>query len=157
MRMFLKCLLICVLLALSALTSAQTQLVPVAQTNTLQLEARAKHITSELRCLVCQNQTIADSNAELAQDLRREVRTLLGLGRSDAEVVDYMTARYGDFVRYRPPVKPSTWLLWGAPALLVVGGFLTLAWVLRRRSRLSEEQFERDEFDESAGAQELPR
>jgi cytochrome c-type biogenesis protein CcmH len=129
----------------------------VAQTNTLQLEARAKHITSELRCLVCQNQTIADSNAELAQDLRREVRTQLGLGRSDAEVVDYMTARYGDFVRYRPPVKPSTWLLWGAPALLVVGGFLTLAWVLRRRSRLSEEQFERDEFDESAGAQELPR
>jgi cytochrome c-type biogenesis protein CcmH len=123
----------------------------------LNLETRAKHITTELRCLVCQNQTIADSNSELAQDLRREVRTLLGQGRSDVEVVDYMTARYGDFVRYRPPVKPSTWLLWGAPALLVVGGFLTLAWVLRRRSRLSDERFEMDEFDDSANAQELRR
>jgi cytochrome c-type biogenesis protein CcmH len=119
----------------------------------IDLETRAKHITSELRCLVCQNQTIADSNAELAQDLRREVRKLLDQGRSDVEVVDYMTARYGDFVRYRPPVKPSTWLLWGAPGLLLVGGFLTLAWVLRRRARLSDERFEMDEFDESNGAE----
>jgi cytochrome c-type biogenesis protein CcmH len=157
MRAIIKRYFSSTLLALCTLAVVSTQPVSSAEATT-QLEARAKLITSELRCLVCQNQTIADSNAELAQDLRREVRMLLGQGRTDQEVVDYMTARYGDFVRYRPPVKPSTWLLWGAPALLVVGGFLTLTWVLRRRARLSDEQFEIDEFDESTSPeQEQPR
>src|SRR5450631_499223 len=86
------------------------------------LEARMTRITSELRCLVCQNQTIADSNAELAADLRRETRELLKQGKSDAEVVDYMTARYGDFVLYRPPLRATTLLLWFGPALMLAGG-----------------------------------
>src|SRR3954454_12069616 len=87
------------------------------------LEARMVRITSELRCLVCQNQTIADSNASLAVDLRREARALIKQGKSDAEVVDYMTARYGDFVLYRPPMRATTVLLWFGPALLLgIGG-----------------------------------
>ena len=83
------------------------------------LEARMVRIASELRCLVCQNQTIADSHADLAVDLRRQVRELLKQGRSDREIVDYMTARYGDFVLYRPPFKPTTVLLWLGPALML--------------------------------------
>src|SRR3954451_19445874 len=87
------------------------------------LEARMVRITSELRCLVCQNQTIADSNASLAVDLRRETREMLKQGKSDAEVVDYMTARYGDFVLYRPPLRATTVLLWFGPMLLLgIGG-----------------------------------
>jgi len=94
-------------------------------------------LTSELRCLVCQNQTIADSNAGLAVDLRREARELIAQGRSDAEIVDYMTARYGDFVLYRPPLKGTTAMLWfGGAAVLVI--------VLRRRTRMSAEAFEPD-------------
>ena len=75
------------------------------------MEARMRAITSELRCLVCQNQTIADSHSGLAEDLRREVRTLLERGASDDEIRSYMTQRYGNFVLYRPPLEPSTWLL----------------------------------------------
>jgi cytochrome c-type biogenesis protein CcmH len=111
------------------------------------LEARMLRITSELRCLVCQNQTIADSHADLAEDLREEVRVLLRQGKSDEQVVSYMTDRYGDFVLYRPPVKPTTWLLWFGPAVLLVGGVLALIVVLRRRERLSDAAFEPDEFD----------
>jgi cytochrome c-type biogenesis protein CcmH len=109
------------------------------------LEARMVRITSELRCLVCQNQTIADSNASLAVDLRREARELIKQGKSDAEVVDYMTARYGDFVLYRPPLKATTWLLWFGPALFLVGGAAVLIAVLRRRSRMSADAFEADD------------
>src|SRR5450631_2964197 len=100
------------------------------------LEARMVRITSELRCLVCQNQTIADSNAALAVDLRREARALITQGKSDDEVVAYMTARYGDFVLYRPPLRATTVLLWFGPALMLVGGAVVLVVVLRRRSRL---------------------
>ena len=115
------------------------------------LEARVLRISAELRCLVCQNQTIADSNADLANDLRRQVREMLGKGASDREVIDYMTARYGDFVLYRPPVKSTTLLLWAGPAVLLVGGLAVLALVLRRRSRLPDSAFERDE-DPSTGS-----
>jgi cytochrome c-type biogenesis protein CcmH len=111
------------------------------------LEARLQRITSELRCLVCQNQTIADSHAGLAEDLRRQVREMLARGATDQEIVDYMTARYGDFVLYRPPVKPATWLLWFGPPLLLAGGLVVLVMVLRRRSRLAPELFEADEED----------
>ena len=100
------------------------------------------HIASELRCLVCQNQTIADSHAGLAVDLRNQVREMLQRGQSEQEITDYMTARYGDFVLYRPPLKPSTWLLWIGPAVMVLGGLLTLVWVLIRRSRLPAEAFD---------------
>jgi len=111
------------------------------------LEARMLSITSELRCLVCQNQTIADSHAELADDLRRQVREMLVRGDTDQQIIDYMTARYGDFVLYRPPVKATTWLLWFGPGLLLVGGLAALALVLRQRSRMSPDRFEPDELD----------
>ena len=108
------------------------------------LEARVHRIAVELRCLVCQNQTIADSNAGLAVDLRNQVRDMLRQGRSEKEVLDYMTARYGDFVLYRPPVKETTVLLWAGPALLLGGGLLTLVLVLRRRARAGDDAFEAD-------------
>ena len=112
------------------------------------LEARMLQIASELRCLVCQNQTIADSHADLAVDLRREVREQLKHGKSDREIIDYMTARYGDFVLYRPPFKATTVLLWLGPALMLVLGAIVLVGVLRRRNRMSADAFEPDQDDE---------
>jgi len=101
------------------------------------LDARLKKLETELRCLVCQNQTLADSNADLAEDLRREVRELAVSGKRDDEIRDYLVARYGDFVLYNPPVKPTTWLLWFGPFALAVGG-AGLWWViLRRRARMA--------------------
>lgn len=97
-------------------------------------QARYQHLVNELRCLVCQNQSIAESNAPLAQDLREQVRRQLAQGRSDAEIRAYLTARYGDFVLYRPPFKPSTWLLWAGPfALLLVALAFALQRVRRHR------------------------
>ncbi|MFO1297072.1 MAG: cytochrome c-type biogenesis protein [Rubrivivax sp.] len=109
-----------------------------------ELEARVLKLTAELRCLVCQNQTIADSHADLAVDLRNQVREMLRQGKSDADVLAYMTARYGDFVLYRPPLKESTALLWLGPGLLVAGGFVALVLVLRRRARAGDDAFEPD-------------
>ena len=97
------------------------------------LERRVLALSSELRCLVCQNQTIADSNAGLAVDLRNQVREKMQQGMSDGEIIDFMTARYGDFVRYRPPFKASTLLLWLGPLLLLLAGFATLFFKLSRR------------------------
>lgn len=108
------------------------------------LEARVQAISAELRCLVCQNQTIADSNADLAVDLRRQVREMLASGKSEREVIEFMTARYGDFVLYRPPLKASTALLWAGPGLLLAGAGLALAIALRRRARLADAAFEAD-------------
>ena len=89
------------------------------------IEARLKAMSSELRCLVCQNTTLADSTAPLAEDLRKEIREQLRAGKSDQEVIDYLVARYGDFVRYRPPVNNETALLWFGPfVLLIIGGFV---------------------------------
>ncbi|MFM2065574.1 MAG: hypothetical protein RLZZ584_483 [Pseudomonadota bacterium] len=116
-----------------------------------QLEARMLRITTELRCLVCQNQTIADSHAPLALDLRQQVRELIDQGKTDAEIIAYMTDRYGDFVLYRPPFKATTALLWVGPGVLLVGGLAILILVLRRRSRLSADRFE-PEPDEEDGA-----
>ena len=99
------------------------------------LEARLKTLSEELRCLVCQNQTLADSSAPLAEDLRREVRELAMQGKSDAEIKQYLVARYGDFVLYKPPVKPTTWLLWFGPFAFLLGGALIWFVVLRRRGR----------------------
>ncbi len=108
-------------------------------------EARLMALAAELRCLVCQNQTIADSNAGLAQDLRKQIREMMDQGKTDAEIRDYMTQRYGDFVLYRPPLKPSTALLWVGPGLLLAGALGGLALVLRRRQRLGAEAFDPDE------------
>lgn len=98
-------------------------------------QARYELLIKDLRCLVCQNQSIADSNATLASDLRREVREMMIAGQSDQQIRDFMTARYGDFVLYRPPVSPRTWLLWAAPVLLLLGGLGIAAMVVMRRMR----------------------
>ena len=114
-----------------------------------ELEARVMAISAELRCLVCQNQTIADSHADLAVDLRNQVREMLRQGQGREQVVAYMTARYGDFVLYRPPLKESTALLWFGPAALLLGGLGVLVLVLRRRNRLAADQFEEPDFPDS--------
>jgi len=95
-------------------------------------DIRLKKLESELRCLVCQNQTLADSNASLAEDLRREVRELAVSGKNDGEIRAYLVARYGDFVLYDPPLKRTTWLLWIGPFALLAGG-AALWWTLLRR------------------------
>jgi cytochrome c-type biogenesis protein CcmH len=106
------------------------------------LEARMLAITGELRCLVCQNQTIADSHADLAVDLRQEVRELLQKGKTPEEIRQFMTDRYGDFVLYRPPLKASTAVLWLGPAVLLAIALLALVRVIRKRARLSDDHFE---------------
>ena len=100
------------------------------------IEQRMMALAEELRCLVCQNQTLADSHADLAVDLRQEIRELMQKGQSDEQVKRYLVARYGAFVLYRPPLKATTWLLWFGPAVLLVGGLATLYLVLLRRRRL---------------------
>lgn len=115
------------------------------------LEARVVAITAELRCLVCQNQTIADSNSGLADDLRNQVREQLKRGASNAQVLQFMTDRYGDFVLYRPPFKASTALLWIGPMALLVVGLGALVLVLRRRARLAPERFEPDDDASAEG------
>lgn len=107
------------------------------------LEARLKAMSHELRCLVCQNQTLADSNSPLAEDLRKEIRTQMRAGKSDQEVVDYLVARYGDFVRYRPPVNSHTALLWFGPFLLLLIGGFVLYRVLKKQA--SGEKFESED------------
>ena len=102
------------------------------------LEARAREIGRDLRCLVCQNQSIDDSDADLARDLRVLVRERLKAGDSDRQVVDYIVSRYGDFVLLRPPLKPATYALWFGPGVILVGGAVALALYLRRRSRRAE-------------------
>jgi cytochrome c-type biogenesis protein CcmH len=97
------------------------------------VQARWDHIAAELRCLVCQNESLASSNAELAVDLRREVRSLIEQGRSDADIRSFLVSRYGDFVLYKPEVKPVTWLLWFGPFVLLLGA-LAVALRLMRRS-----------------------
>lgn len=98
------------------------------------VEQRLVVIAEELRCLVCQNESLAGSRADLANDLRREVRGLIKAGKSDAEIKDFLVQRYGDFVLYRPPVKPLTWALWFGPALLFALA-IWIVWRIARRSR----------------------
>ena len=111
-----------------------------AQTPTLtmppmapELEARLKKLETELRCLVCQNQTLAESPAGLAGDLRREVRLLAESGKSDEEIKQYLKQRYGDFVLYKPPLESKTWLLWFGPFALLLGGAI-ITWTITRRT-----------------------
>ena len=108
------------------------------------LDKRVAALAEELRCLVCQNQTLADSHAPLAVDLRNEIREQLAKGASEREVREFMVARYGDFVLYRPPFKASTALLWGGPFLLLLAGAILLYRMLRRR-RAPEPQLSADE------------
>ena len=94
---------------------------------------RFRDLTTELRCPKCQNQDIADSNAPIAADLRREIFRMLGEGKSNQQIVDFMVDRYGDFVRYKPALSGRTWLLWFGPGILLAGGFVVLALIVRRR------------------------
>jgi cytochrome c-type biogenesis protein CcmH len=100
------------------------------------LQTRFERITKELRCLVCQNESIADSNVDLAADLRRQVREMLVAGRSDDAIFQFMTDRYGEFVRFAPPLTPKTALIWGAPFFMVLLGGLIIYRVVRQRSRM---------------------
>jgi cytochrome c-type biogenesis protein CcmH len=102
-----------------------------------QVEARLGTIAEELRCLVCQNESLIASRADLAMDLKRQVREQIKAGKSDAEIRDYMVQRYGDFVLYRPPVKGTTLLLWFGPLLLLAAGFMAL-WIFVRRRRTAQ-------------------
>ena len=139
----MKSLLLAFLLALAhALPAAAADAAPLAADP--KLEARVQEIAAELRCLVCQNQTIADSTSGLAEDLRQQIRTQLAAGASEQQVRDYMTARYGDFVLYRPPFKATTALLWAGPALLMVLAIAALFTVLRRRQRMDPTLFDAD-------------
>ena len=102
------------------------------------IEQRMKHLTKELRCLVCQNETLADSQAPLAEDLRREIREQIKAGKTDQEILAYATQRYGDFVLYNPPVKATTYLLWFGPFVLLIGGTAFLYRYVKRRRELIE-------------------
>ena len=127
----MKALLLCVLLAIGPDAFAQSA--------DPALDARLKTLETELRCLVCQNQSLAESNAPLADDLRREVRELAVAGKSDAEIKQFLVARYGDFVLYNPPVKRTTWLLWFGPFLLLACGGVVWWAVARRRGRRGDD------------------
>lgn len=123
------------LLALAPLTGFTADASPLVADPAL--EARVLKLSEVLRCLVCQNQSIAESNADLALDLRAQVREQLAAGKTEDQVVDYLVARYGDFVLYDPPLKGSTVLLWAGPALLLLSGLAWLGWRLSRRARES--------------------
>lgn len=130
----------------SAFTAHANEAAPLADDPIV--EQRLIVIAEELRCLVCQNESLAGSRADLAQDLRREVRTLIRAGKSDAEIKEYLVNRYGDFVLYRPPVKPTTWLLWFGPLLLLLGA----AWVLINIIRRSQKQKDGPVLDDAQRA-----
>lgn len=100
-------------------------------------EVRFQNLTKQLRCLVCQNENLADSNADLARDLRHEVFQLMQHGQSDAQIKQYLVDRYSDFVLYDPPVQPSTWLLWFGPLLILIAGTCVVVVTIRKRSRTS--------------------
>ena len=102
----------------------------------IELDQRVRAFSEQVRCLVCQNETLAESRAELAVDLRREIREQMKAGRSDAQITAFLTERYGDFVLYRPPVKASTYPLWFGPFVLLAGGLWSLSRLARRPTRL---------------------
>ena len=137
-RVRLQLLLLCLgLLALSAQVVAQ-EAKPLADDP--ELEKRVMNLSQELRCLVCQNETLAASQADLAVDLRREIREQMKAGQSDKEIIAFLTARYGDFVLYRPPVRPTTYLLWFGPFVLMVIGLGLLYRYLKQRRELIVQQ-----------------
>jgi cytochrome c-type biogenesis protein CcmH len=129
---FLKWLCVASWLFLTSLSALQAkEAAPLAEDPVL--EKRLIHISEELRCLVCQNESLASSRAELANDLREEVRKLIREDKSDTQIKEYLVTRYGDFVLYKPEVKPLTWVLWFGPFLLLVLAILGMAYYLRQR------------------------
>jgi cytochrome c-type biogenesis protein CcmH len=122
----------CICLALFIHIAYADEATPLA--SDLVLEQRLISISEEMRCLVCQNESLSGSRSELAQDLRREIRDLIKQGKTDAEIRTFMVDRYGDFILFRPPVKPTTWLLWIGPFVLMFSGIVALLMYLRRRN-----------------------
>src|SRR6266478_3476883 len=111
-----------------------------------QIAARMKNLTEQLRCLVCQNETLADSRADLAEDLRKEIREQMKQGKSDQEIIAFLTQRYGDFVLYKPPVKSTTYLLWFGPFVLLLAGLAILfRYVKQRRDSINDQPLTKDE------------
>ena len=129
----MKRLIALLLLALAFGAAWAKEAAPLAEDPAV--EQRLIAISEEMRCLVCQNESLAGSRSDLANDLRRELRTLIKQGKTDAEIRDFMVERYGDFVLYRPPVKPETYLLWAGPFLLMIVAVAVLLMYLRRRNR----------------------
>ncbi len=114
-------------------------------------EQRFKDLIEELRCLVCQNQSLVDSDAELAHDLRAEVYDMMQAGNSDEQIVEFLVARYGDFVLYSPPVKPSTWLIWFGPFVLLLIAAVILFRSLRRQQQVPQQEItgtDRQQFEQ---------
>lgn len=139
MRPQLASLMLAALLALAGPAVQADEARPNAENP--QIEARMNALAEDLRCLVCQNESLAGSRAELAQDLRREIREQMLAGKDDQQVVDYLIERYGDFVLYRPPFKPVTWLLWLGPLLfLAIGGGAWYVTLRKRRAQKAEAQ-----------------
>ncbi len=124
-----------VLVLVAAIAGAQVvnDPAPLHFSNTSE-EQRFQHVVTELRCVMCQNQTLADSNAQIARDLRREVLVLMRQGKTDDEIRDYLVARYGEFVLYKPRIEAKTWLLWFGPALLLLAGGFVVARVIRQHA-----------------------
>lgn len=140
--MMCRTLLVFLLLMVTALTRAAD--VPPEFANP-ELERRYNDLIEEIRCLVCQNQSLADSHAELAQDLRHEVYTMMVDGKGNKEIITYLVDRYGDFVLYRPPLKSTTLLLWTGPVIFLVIGMVVLFYLLRRQQSrpLKDDEHER--------------
>jgi cytochrome c-type biogenesis protein CcmH len=126
-------------LALAALSPAHAQAGPQSQApiefRDAAEEKRFRALTSELRCVMCQNQSLADSDAMIAHDLRAQILRMIRDGRTDAQIKDFLVARYTDFVLYKPRVTPSTWLLWFGPAVILLAGAVVIAVIVRRKSR----------------------
>jgi len=141
----MKALLLAVFIALCVQPALAIDTAPAFDDPALQ--ARYNKLIHELRCVQCRSQSIADSNVGLAADLRREVRELIAAGKSDAEILTYMTDRYGEYILYKPPLNSTTWLLWAAPVLLLVIGGAAAAIVIVRKSRLPD-----DDVETSSGA-----
>ena len=140
----MKRLAVLLLLALVVATGRAREATPLADDPVV--EQRLVAISEEMRCLVCQNESLSASRSDLAQDLRRELRALIRQGKSDAEIREFMVSRYGDFVLYRPRVKPVTWLLWAGPFVLMLAGVAMLLVHLRRRNRaVAEAELTEDE------------
>lgn len=119
--------------------------VEVTQFERAEQEQQYNRLIAELRCLVCQNQNLADSNAELAQDLRQEVYEMIQAGASDQEIINFMVARYGDFVLYRPPFKATTAFLWIGPFIILITGFVILLVFIRKRRQLGAVELDESE------------
>ncbi len=133
--MMRACVVLALLLQFAGTAARANEAAPLADDPVV--EQRLLVIAEEVRCLVCQNESLAGSRADLAQDLRREIRSLIKQGKTDKEVMDFLVSRYGDYVRYRPPVKPTTWLLWGGPFVLLGAGLAGLVLFVRRRRNTS--------------------